>query len=151
MYLTDYTFLREDLEFNSRFPSDLFLQKRQKDARRKLMRWIGKTEYDAAVQVLSQPDPDETSDEFIKADAFRSAESKLVWYYAIPILGKSLSEQGIILSSESKAQPGANVSAATPKQLEAMRNLVWKDAWDIVSQYVTLAGVLPVRPAWGAS
>lgn len=143
MSLTNPAFLREDNNLNGRIPTDAFLEKRINDAKRKLTRWIGPAAYAAAETLLSQESPDITSDAYLKAEAFQNAESKLVMYYALPILNLHLTEQGVILSADSR-EFGSTVQAASPKQLEAMQAMFMKQALDAVQDYMPVNTVIPV-------
>jgi len=146
MALTKPAFLREDNNLNGRIPTDAFLLQRIKDAKRKLKRLVGSSAYAAAENTLTQESPDVTSDAYLKAEAFQNAESKLVMYYALPILNIHLTEQGVILSADSN-QFGANVQAASPKQLEAMQAMFLKQALDAIQDYVPVNSVIPVASA----
>jgi hypothetical protein len=147
MSLTDKTFLREDLEFSTRLPSDKFLENRQLEAEIELRAWITDSEYDAAVATLEQTDPAPDPADLRKAKIYRQAESRLVLYFGLPTLNIKVSDQGIILAAAPQNVEAATFRAATPKEIAAMKKACWNDAWKLVSKFKTKkSGVLPVVP-----
>lgn len=147
MSLTDKTFLREDLEFSPRLPSDKFLENRQVEAEIELRAWITDSEYDAAVATLEQTDPAPDPADLRKAKIYQQAESRLVLYFGLPTLNIKISDQGVILSAAPQNIEAATFRSATPKEIREMKTACWKDAWKLVSKFKSRkTGVLPVVP-----
>jgi hypothetical protein len=148
MSLTDKTFLREDLEFSTRLPSDKFLENRQLEAEIELRAWITDSEYDAAVAVLAEQEPDPA--DLRKAKIYQQAESRLVLYFGLPTLNIKVSDQGVILSAAPQNIEAATFRSATPKEIKEMKKACWSDAWKLVSKFKSRkTGVLPVVPKSG--
>lgn len=144
MSLTDVSFIREDQELKKSTPTDPFIQKRIREGARRLKTWIGTDKYNWAADILAAQD---TADENDLDDALtlQQIESKLVMYFAIPSLNLRVTEQGIIMASESRHFKEAVYRVATPKEIEGYRKQFYKDAWSLCAEFVPGGtGVLPV-------
>ena len=144
MPLVDAIFLREDHALSDRQPEDAFLLKRVKEAGIELKKWIGTTNYAAALAAL-EPNATPTDEELEKAEAFQLAESALVMYFAIPRLNLKVSDQGLIQSANSKNFGDATFRVAAPTEIKQLQKIYWNSAWKLASAYIsTGTGPLPV-------